>query len=105
MRREEDAAAGVDRDGVGEFELVGLDGGPDFCGGEFGGGGCVKKTPDGSAGAEEFFPVRGVGKTRVVDEGVGGEDETVALDYGWTLKKHLDADAGERAALGEFQLG
>ena len=105
MRREEDAAARVDRDGVGEFEVVGLDGGPDFRGGEFGGGRRVKKTTDRSAGAEEFFPVGGVGETRVVDEGVGGEDEAVALDHGRALEEHLDADAGERAALGEFQLG
>ena len=105
VRRQENAAQAVDADRVGQLELVGLDRGPDFAGGELGGGRGVEKPADRGAGAQELFPVGRVGETGVVDEGVGFEHEAVAVDRGRALQQHFDADAGERAALGELELG
>ena len=105
MRREEDAAAGIDADRVGELEVVGLDGRPYFRGGKLGGGGGVKQPADRYAGAEEFLPIGGVRKVGVKVEGIGGEQQAVAVNDRGALQMHLDADARQGAAFGEMQVG
>ena len=105
VRGEEDAAQAVDADGVGELEAVGADGFPDLGGGELGFFGRVKEAADGSARAQEFFPVGSVGETVVVEEGFGGEDEAAAVDDAGADGDHFDTDAGEGAAFSECELG
>ena len=103
MRREEHAAAAVDADRVGELEIIVLNGVPDFHARQLGCGRRVEEAADGRADAEEFFPVGGVGETVVVDEGVGFELDAVAGHVRSAGDEHLEADAGQRAALSETQ--
>ncbi len=105
MRGEEDAATAIDGDRVGELEFVFLKGGPDFGAGKFCGGGSVEKAAGGHAGADEFFPIGGVGEAAVEEEGFGGENDPMGFEGRLTLGDHLDADAGEGTALGEVQVG
>ena len=105
VRREEDTARAVDANGVGQLEVIGLDGVPDFAGGKLGGSRGVKQTSDRRARAQEFLPIGRVREVGVVDEGVGREHEPVAINGRAAGQMHLDADAGERAALGEMDFG
>ena len=102
VRREEDAAEAVDGDRVGQLEAVLLHRLPDFVGGQFGRLGRVEQTADGRAWTQQLLPVGGVGKTWIEEKGVGVEYEAVVVDPGHAGGDHLDADARERAALGEM---
>jgi len=101
--REEDPALRIEGNGVGQLPGVGLEAGPDLSAGQLGGGRGVKETADGSSGAEQFLPVGGVGEAGVVEEGLGLQREAVAIHDWGAVEEHLDADAGEGAALGELE--
>ena len=103
MRREKHAATAVDADRVGELEIIVLNGVPDFHARQLGCGRRVEEAADGGTDAEQFLPVGGVGKTIVIDEGVGFEFDAVAGHVRRAGDEHLEADAGQRAALSETQ--
>ena len=76
--REEDAPEPVDTDGVGQLEVIFLDGIPDLGGRELGGDRRVKEPAHRGPAAQELFPVRGVGEAGVEKERVDGHHQPVA---------------------------
>jgi hypothetical protein len=104
MRGEVNTSVPINADGVGQLDLVRLYAGPDLGGGQFCGRWSVVEAAHRDARAEQFFPEGRVGKTGVVDERIGLEQQAVAVHGRRAVEVHLDADAGEGAALGEVEV-
>ena len=103
--RQKDAAQAVDGDRARQLQAVLLHRLPNLVGRQLRRLGGVKQPADGGAGAEQFLPVGHAREARIEKECVGFEHETVVVERRRPGVDHLDADARERAALGEMDLG
>ena len=103
VRREEDPTMAVDGDGVGELQLVGLDGVPDLGRGQLGGGRGEEQAADRHTRAKQLLPVGGIREACVVQRALDLHGQAIAVEHDRPAGQHFDADTGEGAALGEVQ--
>jgi len=101
MRGEKNSSVPINADGGGKFETVRLHCFPYLGGGEFRGFRCVKQPTDRDPRSKKLGPVAGMGKTLVVEKGLGFQKNPAPVNARGALRHHLYADTRQCATLGK----